>query len=74
MLTNLGHTFTDEEVEEILREADINGDGQLDYEGMDTEDIILTKAFDRMAERTKLKPKLFHSQNLKPHRNPKLYM
>ena len=33
MLTNMGHKLSDEEVEELLAEADIDGDGQLNYEG-----------------------------------------
>ena len=34
MLTHMGHKFSEEEVEEMLNAADINGDGQLDYEGL----------------------------------------
>ena len=34
MLTHMGHKFNEEEVEEILTAADVNGDGQLDYEGL----------------------------------------
>ena len=34
MLTHMGHKFSEEEVEEILTAADVNGDGQLDYEGL----------------------------------------
>ena len=30
----MGHKFSEEEVEEILTAADVNGDGQLDYEGL----------------------------------------
>ena len=32
-MTNLGEKLTDEEVEEMIKEADIDGDGQVNYEG-----------------------------------------
>jgi calmodulin len=32
MLTNMGHKLDDDEVEELLATADIDGDGQLNYE------------------------------------------
>ncbi len=32
VMTNLGEVITDEEVDELIREADIDGDGQINYE------------------------------------------
>jgi len=31
-MTNLGEKITDEEIEEMIREADIDGDNQVNYE------------------------------------------
>jgi hypothetical protein len=31
-MTNLGEKLTDEEVDDMIREADIDGDGQVNYE------------------------------------------
>lgn len=31
-MTNLGEKLTNEEVEEMLREADVDGDGKINYE------------------------------------------
>lgn len=33
VMTNLGEKMTDEEVQEMLKEADTNNDGQIDFEG-----------------------------------------
>ncbi len=33
VMTNLGEKLTDEEVEDMMKEADIDGDGQVNYEG-----------------------------------------
>ena len=34
VMTNLGEKLTDEEVDDMIREADTDGDGQVNYEGM----------------------------------------
>ncbi len=31
-MTNLGEKLSDSEVEEMIREADVDGDGQINYE------------------------------------------
>ena len=33
IMTNLGEKLTDEKVDEMIRKADTNGDGQVNYEG-----------------------------------------
>ena len=34
MMTQLGDCFTDDEVNEMISEADVDGDGEIDYEGI----------------------------------------
>ena len=34
VMANLGEKMTDEDIDEMLREADTDGDGQIDYQGM----------------------------------------
>lgn len=33
MMTNLGEKLSDEEVDDMIREADLDGDGMVNYEG-----------------------------------------
>jgi Ca2+-binding EF-hand superfamily protein len=47
-MTNLGEKLTDEEVDEMIREADIDGDGQINYEEfvkVRSPDILLGRYF-----------------------------
>ncbi|RXN24770.1 calmodulin isoform X1 [Labeo rohita] len=45
VMTNLGEKLTDEEVDEMIREADIDGDGQVNYEGLITITAVSCEAW-----------------------------
>ena len=45
VMTNLGEKLTEEELDEMIREADIDGDGQVHYEGVLTNFIIYSKTY-----------------------------
>ncbi|XVF47069.1 hypothetical protein PTKIN_Ptkin03bG0079400 [Pterospermum kingtungense] len=48
VMTNLGEKLTDEEVDEMIREADVDGDGQINYE-----EFVKVMMANRRGERTK---------------------
>ena len=40
VMTNLGEKLTDEQVDEMIKEADIDGDGHVNYEGTCSNDFF----------------------------------
>ena len=41
VMTNLGEKLTDDEVEDMIREADLDGDGLVNYEGLPSSFYLL---------------------------------
>lgn len=44
-MTNLGERLSEEEVDDMIREADLDGDGMVNYDG---KDIVVTPFFVHM--------------------------
>ena len=42
-MTNLGEKMTDKEIEEIIREADMDGDGFVNFKGRKVEQTVLVR-------------------------------
>ena len=43
VMTNLGEKLTDEQVDEMIKEADIDGDGHVNYEGTCNNELFTCK-------------------------------
>lgn len=40
VMANLGEKLTEQEVDEMIKEADLNGDGKVDYAGKDLAQVV----------------------------------
>ncbi|KAE8649471.1 hypothetical protein Csa_017881 [Cucumis sativus] len=59
VMTNLGEKLTDEEVDEMIREADVDGDGQINYE--EFVKVMMAKRMEAMREERKKRKSLKQS-------------
>ena len=50
VMTNLGEKLSETEVDEMIREADVDGDGQINYEGALELYVIRLRGFELMAD------------------------
>ncbi|KAL2738861.1 calmodulin isoform X1 [Vespula squamosa] len=66
VMTNLGEKLTDEEVDEMIREADIDGDGQVNYE-VEIADEFLFKSRDTRDSHSQSEAKVPRSIGLIRH-------
>ena len=55
VMKNLGHDLSDKDIDEIMKKADVNGDGRLDYEGK-----VLNKALNQTFNIIRLSANKFH--------------
>lgn len=44
-MTNLGEKLTEEEVEDMIKEADVDGDGVVNYDGRNSQFVALRQLF-----------------------------
>ncbi|CAN6695119.1 unnamed protein product [Malus baccata var. baccata] len=64
VMTNLGEKLTDEEVDEMIREADVDGDGQINYE-----EFVKVMMAKRMRSRSNQRSDSVGSTNSKEYKN-----
>lgn len=51
VMTNLGEKLSEEEVDDMIKEADLDGDGMVNYEGNPLSRVYLDTYLDRFIEK-----------------------